>query len=355
MTREGLGSKAARRPDEHYTRVNAPQLTSGATRARSRLGGIGTRWGSMTDSRLWARWSPLAAVSAGWLVLGVAGGVHADPHGDANAADARGDYQAERKILQPEAARGQAWAQNNLGNMYLFGNGVPHDDAQAFALFQKAAAQGDPGGEVNLGQMYEGGLGVAQDDNRAASLYRSAAEQNRPRAWTILKRLCDHAKASPPADCARVPPGTPSAPEFDFHGKPGVVGDLIWALFRLGVGIVVLVIALRQWRKSKARRDAANAGTPIVTGGSGATQPGAGDAPATGALPASFLRFTVIGSMAATALITAGIFLFVQSGAQDGLSPLAWAWVWGVVAIWMIIVVVRARRLRASRKPEETP
>jgi len=55
------------------------------------------------------------------------------------------------------AAAINAGAQNNLGSMYLTGQGVPQDDAEAVKWYRLAAEQGDAAGQVGLGVMYANG------------------------------------------------------------------------------------------------------------------------------------------------------------------------------------------------------
>jgi len=84
------------------------------------------------------------------------------------------------------AERGEASAQNSLGEMYKRGRGVARDDAQAVTWFRKAADQGLAGGQYNLGVMYAGGRGVARDDAQAVSWFRKAADQGDVDAQTNL-------------------------------------------------------------------------------------------------------------------------------------------------------------------------
>ena len=53
--------------------------------------------------------------------------------------------------FRPPAEQGHAAAQNNLGNMYANGWGVPEDDRQAVLWYRKAAEQGDARAQFNLG------------------------------------------------------------------------------------------------------------------------------------------------------------------------------------------------------------
>ena len=66
-------------------------------------------------------------------------------------------------LFRPLADQGDAWAQIMLGIMYVSGQGVPKDAAQAAKWFRLAADQGDAGAQHNLGDMYEFGRGVPQD------------------------------------------------------------------------------------------------------------------------------------------------------------------------------------------------
>jgi TPR repeat protein len=71
-------------------------------------------------------------------------------------------------------------AQNNLGNLYASGRGVPQDDVKANHWYRRAADQGNAGAQVNLGQSYEFGRGVAADFAEAMKWYRRAADQGSP-------------------------------------------------------------------------------------------------------------------------------------------------------------------------------
>jgi FOG: TPR repeat, SEL1 subfamily len=75
------------------------------------------------------------------------------------------------------AKQGDADAQNNLGLMYIKGNGVPQDYAEAAKWFRKAAEQGFARAQYNLGIIYQTGNGVPQDYAEAIKWYLNAAEQ----------------------------------------------------------------------------------------------------------------------------------------------------------------------------------
>ena len=62
--------------------------------------------------------------------------------------------------LKRRAEKGDAEAQNNLGLMYVKGQGVEQDFKEAVKWFQKAADQGFAAAQYNLGRMYYDGKGV---------------------------------------------------------------------------------------------------------------------------------------------------------------------------------------------------
>lgn len=74
------------------------------------------------------------------------------------------------------AQRGDAYAQNELGLIYLKGVGVEKDYSKAFEMFSKAAAQGRNNAEQNLAAMYFNGWGVRQDNAKALEFLHKAAD-----------------------------------------------------------------------------------------------------------------------------------------------------------------------------------
>ena len=69
------------------------------------------------------------------------------------------------------AEQGDAYAQRNLGPMYVKGQGVPQDYAEAVEWFRLAADQGDADAQLNLGIMYEYGRGLPQNNIMAHMWY----------------------------------------------------------------------------------------------------------------------------------------------------------------------------------------
>ena len=73
--------------------------------------------------------------------------------------------------------------------MYAAGRGVPQDAVEAIRLWRLAAARGDAGAQANLGQMYYEGRGVPQDDAEAARWFRLAADQGHAGAQQLLASM----------------------------------------------------------------------------------------------------------------------------------------------------------------------
>ena len=71
---------------------------------------------------------------------------------------------------------GFASAMNNLGVMYVCGQGVRKSAAKASKWFRKAAELGNVVAQKNLAEMYRYGDGVRVDSAEAAKWYRKAAE-----------------------------------------------------------------------------------------------------------------------------------------------------------------------------------
>jgi len=73
------------------------------------------------------------------------------------------DYAEAARWYGMAAEQGHAWAQYSLGRMYEDGQGVARDYAEAVKWYGKAARQGDARAQCDLGNMYSGGRGVARD------------------------------------------------------------------------------------------------------------------------------------------------------------------------------------------------
>ncbi len=82
------------------------------------------------------------------------------------------------EIFKPLAEQGDAAAQFNLGNKYLYGEGVLQDYAEAAKWYRKAAEQGDAEAQTMLGLMYLNGEGVPQENVQAHKWFNLSASRS---------------------------------------------------------------------------------------------------------------------------------------------------------------------------------
>lgn len=82
---------------------------------------------------------------------------------EGEAAIGRGDYPAAFREFLPLAKQGDAVAQLLLGGMYVSGQGVPQNYAEAVKWYRLSAAQGNRAAQSDLGLMYAEGKGVPQN------------------------------------------------------------------------------------------------------------------------------------------------------------------------------------------------
>jgi TPR repeat protein len=95
------------------------------------------------------------------------------------------------------ADQGDAKAQYNVGYLYDTGKGVQQDVAKAYHWYEQAANKGDRQAECGLAAMYYDGRGVPQDYAKAAVLYRRSADQGLPRAQYDLGYMYYHGQGLP--------------------------------------------------------------------------------------------------------------------------------------------------------------
>jgi len=134
------------------------------------------------------------------LALILTGGAVAGPFEEADAAFQRGDYRTALRLWRPLAEQGNATAQFALGKMYVHGEGVPQDDAEALKWYRLAAEQGYADAQSNLGAMYALGRGVSEDDAEALKWYRLAAEQGDAAAQYVLGKVHQDGEGVPQDD-----------------------------------------------------------------------------------------------------------------------------------------------------------
>lgn len=114
-----------------------------------------------------------AAALAGITGLAALGAYLTYPK-DAREALDRGFYSAARVHLGKTAEKGEAKAQNMLGNLYYLGLGGARDYDLAVEWYMKSAAQAEAHAQLNIARMYREGLGVKRDVIRAFAWLRQA-------------------------------------------------------------------------------------------------------------------------------------------------------------------------------------
>jgi hypothetical protein len=107
------------------------------------------------------------------------------------------DYATARGWYEKAAAQGHAWAQNQLGQLYADGRGVPQDYKKARQWWEQAAAQGVSQAQYNLGQLHANGRGVPQDYATARGWYEKAAVQGNAWAQAQLGQLYANGRGVP--------------------------------------------------------------------------------------------------------------------------------------------------------------
>jgi len=96
---------------------------------------------------------------------------------DGVAAFKRGDSATAFLEWVTSAEQGLALAQYLVAEMYISGEDVSKNEAEAAKWFRKAAEQGHAISQAKLGVMYDLGRGVPENDVEAVKWFRKAAEQ----------------------------------------------------------------------------------------------------------------------------------------------------------------------------------
>lgn len=95
---------------------------------------------------------------------------------------AQKNYEEALRWYRYAAQEGSGYAQNALGNMYFFGEGVTVDYDRAVYWYRMAATQHNKDAEYNLANMYHQNKGVRKDYVVALKWYLKAAEQGHAQA-----------------------------------------------------------------------------------------------------------------------------------------------------------------------------
>ncbi|MEO8342093.1 MAG: DnaJ domain-containing protein [Nitrospirota bacterium] len=118
----------------------------------------------------------------------------------ANGRGVPQDYAMARGWYEKAAAQGHAWAQNQLGELSADGLGTAKDYQQARQWWEQAATQGVAQAQYNLGQLYANGRGVPQDYATAQKWYEKAASLNHAWAQAQLGQLYANGRGVPRDD-----------------------------------------------------------------------------------------------------------------------------------------------------------
>ena len=115
----------------------------------------------------------------------------------ANGRGVPQDYSTARKWYAKAAAQGHGWAQNQLGQLSADGLGVPQDYKQAHHWWEQAAAHGVSQAQYNLAQLYANGRGVLQNYATARGWYEKAAAQGHTWAQAQIGQLYANGQGVP--------------------------------------------------------------------------------------------------------------------------------------------------------------
>lgn len=100
------------------------------------------------------------------------------------------DYAEAHKWFRKAAEQGDAEAQFHVGTNYYIGLvGLPRDYAEALKWYLKAADQGDAAAQIASGDLYSSGQGVTQDYAEALKWYQKAAEQGDKGAQDKIREI----------------------------------------------------------------------------------------------------------------------------------------------------------------------
>ena len=101
----------------------------------------------------------------------------------------KGDFITAANEFKIAARNGDTAAMNNLGLLYVSGQGVARDYMEAATLFKMAADRGFAPAQTNLGVLYANGTGVSRDYREAARLFKLAGDNGDKTAYKKLGDL----------------------------------------------------------------------------------------------------------------------------------------------------------------------
>lgn len=91
--------------------------------------------------------------------------------------------------LEKKASNGDAYAQNEMGDACLNGNGLKQDYAGALKWFKRAAEQKNSEAYYQLGNIYLNGLGTPVNNTEALKWFKLAAESDHTEAQRQLATM----------------------------------------------------------------------------------------------------------------------------------------------------------------------
>jgi TPR repeat protein len=198
--RDGASNSSAQTNE----RATPPRSAPSAETQQERLNGLDAMQRLMAQAPGRAPASPTEMISAVDLQqlmrLGAQGNASAQNQLGQIYANGRGvpqDLTTARKWYEKAAAQGHAWAQNQLGQLSADGLGVPQDYKKARYWWEQAAAQGASQAQYNLAQLYANGRGVPQDYATARGWYEKAAVQGNAWAQAQLGQLYANGRGVP--------------------------------------------------------------------------------------------------------------------------------------------------------------
>ena len=117
---------------------------------------------------------------------------------DAEAALNRIEALEKYNLTKAKAEKGNAIAQNELGECFRFGRSCNVNKAEAYKWYKKAANQGYADAEYNLAYCFENGYGCDKSEKKALKWYKKAEEhgcQKATGAINVLKRKTEPVSA----------------------------------------------------------------------------------------------------------------------------------------------------------------
>ena len=174
---------------------------------------------------------------------------------------------AQPQDVLVKARKGDAVAQNELGKIYMRGDGVKANPKAAFDWWMKAAKQGLPNAQANVALAYMLGTGTAKSSKQAMQWAQKAADQNYEGGYHVLGLLNeDSYNLNPAQDTALnafkkaaamgFAPAQYKYGERVLHGGPKYVGDVsegeVWLLKSANQGYAPAQHTLGTLYKSRA-------------------------------------------------------------------------------------------------------